>query len=121
MEMYENSFAKLFLADNRNQTFDTSNVNDAVLKWACSKVGAARAELIVAKARGTEPTKAMLDNQATAQYILGRVDSITQNVRQMLGLGIEQTVTVAEMSMAQYAAARKDLGVKDTHSYERSW
>jgi hypothetical protein len=118
--MREENFARQFLAEIR-QTVTTENIDYEVLHWVAGKVGAARAELIVCKARGIKPPKSALDNSDAWQYALDRVSSIAGYVRQISGISEQSQATVENMSMPEYAAARKDLGMKDPVNYERTF
>ena len=121
-ELYEAAFARQFIAENRNLRFDAGNIDDSVLRWAAAKAGIAQAEIVVTKSRGDEPTKTMLENSSVSQYILTHINGITENARELLGINNPAgTVSIENMTMAEYSAARKDLGVRELISYERTW
>ena len=118
-ELYEAAFARQFIEENKT-SLDAGNIDDTILRWAAAKAGTVQAEIVVTKSRGDEPTKTMLENSNVSQYILTHINAITENARELLGIN-NPAGTVSDMTMAEYSANRKNLGVKDLVSYERSW
>ena len=120
-ELYEAAFARQFIEENKT-SLDAGNIDDTILRWAAAKAGTVQAEIVVTKSRGDEPTKTMLENSNVSQYILTHINAITENARELLGINNPAgTVSIENMTMAEYSAARKDLGVRELISYERTW
>jgi hypothetical protein len=111
--------ARLFVTENAGRQF--VDLLHEVRTWLAQKLGAARAEILIARAKGIPVSKEAEANSANWTEALARATHIAFYIRELSGMPEESKKEVADMSLEEYAAARKDLGVKDTHSYERSW